>query len=310
MLCPKCAFDFDGAGDKTCPACGNKCGSSLYLDGSVKIDDNSIIIDEVAAERKQGPGGNPTQPGLEEAEPHAGDPPRYAGRERRRAPRQLPENNQQETPPAPSSAKSLAVTAAIGAVMLFSAIGAGVYHLKYGNVRQVPAGGGAKILVLPQPGAPGSTFKNSPPESQPEPPPPVAQGQPEAQPVPIPHQAPVAAATRDSSQPSPADTPSAPAALQPAQNAQQSAKPVKESARPGSYELMCGSFKKRIVAQNTAGKLKKNQYPAFVEEADLGAKGRWFRVKIGGFSSKEAAEKIRGEIKKKLNIEAMATRRK
>jgi cell division septation protein DedD len=73
--------------------------------------------------------------------------------------------------------------------------------------------------------------------------------------------------------------------------------------------LLCGSFQNKDKALNLAEKIKSKGYPAFVEKADLGPKGVWYRIKIAGIS-KDAAEKTRDELKIKLKIDAIIAQRK
>lgn len=58
----------------------------------------------------------------------------------------------------------------------------------------------------------------------------------------------------------------------------------------GSYIIQVASVQKVDGAQNLSGRLSKSGYPAFVEKTDLGSKGVWYRVYVGPFASKNAAD--------------------
>ncbi len=59
----------------------------------------------------------------------------------------------------------------------------------------------------------------------------------------------------------------------------------------GSYLVQVASVKQRQGADDLSNRMKKKGYAAFVEAADLGAKGNWYRVYAGPFASKADAEK-------------------
>jgi cell division septation protein DedD len=61
-------------------------------------------------------------------------------------------------------------------------------------------------------------------------------------------------------------------------------------ATGGSYIIQVASVQKIDGAQDLIGRLSKNGYPAFVEKTDLGSKGVWYRVYVGPFASKSAAD--------------------
>ncbi|MGE4543487.1 MAG: SPOR domain-containing protein [Pedobacter sp.] len=58
----------------------------------------------------------------------------------------------------------------------------------------------------------------------------------------------------------------------------------------GSYIIQVASVQKIDGAQDLSGRLSKSGYPAFVEKTDLGSKGVWYRVYVGPFASKNAAD--------------------
>lgn len=58
----------------------------------------------------------------------------------------------------------------------------------------------------------------------------------------------------------------------------------------GSYLVQVAAVKQRQGAEGLRDRMKKKGYPAFVESADLGAKGTWYRVYAGPFGSKSDAD--------------------
>lgn len=80
---------------------------------------------------------------------------------------------------------------------------------------------------------------------------------------------------------------------QPAASVEPQPKAVPASAvasAGGSYIIQVASVQKIDGAQDLSGRLSKSGYPAFVEKTDLGSKGVWYRVYVGPFSSKNAAD--------------------
>ena len=76
----------------------------------------------------------------------------------------------------------------------------------------------------------------------------------------------------------------------------------------GTYAVQVGSF----AAVGDAGALKKSLldkgYPAFVVEADLGAKGLWYRVRLGPYASDEDARAVQQLIEKNDKIKGFISR--
>lgn len=76
----------------------------------------------------------------------------------------------------------------------------------------------------------------------------------------------------------------------------------------GSYSVQVGSFSS--VAD--AGRLKKSVvakgYSAFIVEADLGAKGIWYRVRLGPYADADVAKKAMLIADKKDNIKGFVSR--
>jgi cell division septation protein DedD len=66
--------------------------------------------------------------------------------------------------------------------------------------------------------------------------------------------------------------------------------PAKKIVSAGNYVIQVASVQNQAGAQDLNTRLSKNGYAAFVEKTDLGSKGIWYRVYVGPFASREAAD--------------------
>jgi len=66
------------------------------------------------------------------------------------------------------------------------------------------------------------------------------------------------------------------------------------------YTVHVGSFRKQSVASSEAERISAKGHEAFVERADLGQRGIWFRVKVGRFKTRAEAESLKAKINKVL----------
>jgi len=108
-----------------------------------------------------------------------------------------------------------------------------------------------------------------------------------------------------------ADRDKASAAGQSAPKQQLSAKKEAVSAQtPNSklrYTLQIASYPEKEMAADDIKKLKQRGYAAFVVAFELPGKGTWYRVRLGSFSSKTAAEKLQKELRAKEGISPFVT---
>jgi DedD protein len=63
----------------------------------------------------------------------------------------------------------------------------------------------------------------------------------------------------------------------------------------GKFSLQAAAFPNQAGAEEFAEKLKRAGMPSYTVSADLGRRGRWFRVRIGRFNSADDAQKFAGE---------------
>ncbi len=84
---------------------------------------------------------------------------------------------------------------------------------------------------------------------------------------------------------------------------------IPEPDADGTYAVQVGSFASAADAGTFKKKLQSKKYPAFVAEADLGAKGLWYRVKIGPYAAAETAKTVQQLIEKKEQIKGFVSRK-
>ena|SRR3989338_794807 len=80
-------------------------------------------------------------------------------------------------------------------------------------------------------------------------------------------------------------------------------KPVEAKKSP--YAIQIGSFPTEKEATASSGLWKKKGYSAYVTMIDLPKRGRWYRVRIGGFDDKESAQSYLKDFKERENLEAI-----
>jgi cell division septation protein DedD len=66
-----------------------------------------------------------------------------------------------------------------------------------------------------------------------------------------------------------------------------------KSAEGSKYALQVGSYQQMSEANSAVLKLKAKGYPAYLMIADIPDRGRWYRVRVGAFSSRSEANKYK-----------------
>lgn len=108
--------------------------------------------------------------------------------------------------------------------------------------------------------------------------------------------APDSAASTPVSTPPPADAPKTPDSAPPATVATPDA-PSKPSGESGGFTIQIRSSPNESDARQFAESLKAAGFDAYVMRADLGAKGIWYRVRVGRFESREEAQREIGKLR-------------
>lgn len=80
-------------------------------------------------------------------------------------------------------------------------------------------------------------------------------------------------------------------------------------ATQDSFVVQVASFRTEEDAKKLIGRLQKGQIAAFVEQADLGDKGVWYRVLSGPYTDRPAAERVADQLKLKERLSALVRRR-
>ncbi|HKJ04751.1 MAG TPA: SPOR domain-containing protein [Geopsychrobacteraceae bacterium] len=85
-------------------------------------------------------------------------------------------------------------------------------------------------------------------------------------------------------------------------------KEIPRAAAGGTYSVQVGSFSSVADAGRLKKSLMQKGYPVFIAEADLGAKGIWYRVRLGPFADAEEAKTALTIADKKDNIKGFVSR--
>jgi cell division septation protein DedD len=72
----------------------------------------------------------------------------------------------------------------------------------------------------------------------------------------------------------------------------------KTESPPAAFTIQTAAFKDSKIAGRTVEGLKKKGYPAYVSPSEIPGKGVWYRVRVGGFSSREEAQNVLDRLKK------------
>jgi len=78
-----------------------------------------------------------------------------------------------------------------------------------------------------------------------------------------------------------------------------------KSAENAKYSLQVGSYQQMGEANSSVEKWKAKGYPAFLMIADIPDRGRWYRVRVGGFASREEARKYQQQFQSQEAISAI-----
>jgi len=78
-----------------------------------------------------------------------------------------------------------------------------------------------------------------------------------------------------------------------------------KSAENAKYSLQVGSYPKMTEANVAVEKWKTKGYSAYLMIADIPDRGRWYRVRLGGFASRDEAQKYKKEFESQEGIEAL-----
>ena len=78
-----------------------------------------------------------------------------------------------------------------------------------------------------------------------------------------------------------------------------------KSAQNARYAVQVGSYPDMAEGTKIVEKWKAKGYPAYIMIADIPDRGRWYRVRIGGFENREEATRYMEEFTSRENVEAL-----
>ncbi len=78
-----------------------------------------------------------------------------------------------------------------------------------------------------------------------------------------------------------------------------------KSPANGRYSVQIGSYPTLQEAEKTVESWKSKGYPAYVMVADIPDRGRWYRVRMGGFENRNDATRYLREIQSQESVEAL-----
>jgi DedD protein len=85
-------------------------------------------------------------------------------------------------------------------------------------------------------------------------------------------------------------------------------KPTAEASNRGAaFTLQLSASQAREDADRFAARLRAQGYHPYIVESDVKDRGRWYRVRMGKFSSKEAAAKFLDDFHRETKLEAFVT---
>jgi len=98
------------------------------------------------------------------------------------------------------------------------------------------------------------------------------------------------------------------AALQAAFDAVKPAAALPEEAVAGGvYSVQVKSTQEREDANRFAARLRDRGYAPYVQTVDLPGRGTWYRVRVGNFETREAAQRYLVDFKRETKIDAIVT---
>ncbi len=81
-------------------------------------------------------------------------------------------------------------------------------------------------------------------------------------------------------------------------------RPAEPAGKEGGFTLQLAASQARADADRFAERLREKGYAPYVVESDVSGRGRWYRVRMGRFASKEAAVKYLDDFRRETQLEA------
>jgi cell division septation protein DedD len=74
---------------------------------------------------------------------------------------------------------------------------------------------------------------------------------------------------------------------------------------PGAFTVQVGASQDRGEAARLEGRLRSAGLRPYVVQANLGAKGNWYRIRVGAFRDKDSANRFRKDVERELRLAAV-----
>jgi cell division septation protein DedD len=87
--------------------------------------------------------------------------------------------------------------------------------------------------------------------------------------------------------------------VKPAPEKKNAAETTAASSKP-RYTVQVSAHREKPSAEEEVKKMKRSGFAAFIVTSELPGKGTWYRVRLGSFTKKDAAEKLQKELHAKL----------
>ncbi len=109
-------------------------------------------------------------------------------------------------------------------------------------------------------------------------------------------------AEKKSAQPEPVKQ----AAAKPSPAPEKKTASIKQPSSPKlRYTIQVSSHQERQEAENEVKRMKQSGFAAFIVASDLPGKGKWFRVRLGSFTNRDAAEKLQKNVNEKAGVSSI-----
>ncbi len=109
-------------------------------------------------------------------------------------------------------------------------------------------------------------------------------------------------AEKKSAQPEPVKQ----AAAKPSPAPEKKTASIKQPASPKlRYTIQVSSHQERGEAENEVKRMKQSGFAAFIVASEVPGKGKWFRVRLGSFTNRDAAEKLQKNVNAKAGVSSI-----
>ncbi len=86
------------------------------------------------------------------------------------------------------------------------------------------------------------------------------------------------------------------------QSVKKESAPVRSASIKVRYTLQTASYQDKAIADRDVKTMKQHGFAAFVVSSEIQGKGTWYRVRLGSFANRGAAEKLQKELRSKAGI--------